>query len=152
MSTFVSYPILPSLRMFCYRMSIPTRELQSVFSVTFFLHYRCPNRPPGPALARALPGPAITVPCPGLTKPVGTGPVWPVTVRPSFGLGRYQTGPNSKFKFEFKKKSQKDPKNTSRCDESNGVKFSQNSFISYSLWGFEVKQKKACIQKYTNTM
>ena len=23
--------------------------------------------------------------------------------RPSFGLGRYQTGPNSKFKFEFKK-------------------------------------------------
>ena len=33
----------------------------------------------------------------GFTKPVGTGPVWPV------GLGRYQTGPNSKFKFEFKK-------------------------------------------------
>ena len=30
---------------------------------------------------------------PGLTKPV----------RPGYGLGRYQTGPNSKFKFEFKK-------------------------------------------------
>jgi hypothetical protein len=30
-----------------------------------------------------------------------TGPVKPV--RPGFGLGRYQTGPNSKFKFEFKK-------------------------------------------------
>jgi len=28
-----------------------------------------------------------------LTKPV----------RPGFSLGRYQTGPNSKFKFEFKK-------------------------------------------------
>ena len=42
------------------------------------------------------------------------------------GLGRYQTGPNSKFKFKFKKmkNSQKNPKNTSRCDESNGVKFS----------------------------
>ena len=24
-------------------------------------------------------------------------------VRAGFGLGRYQTGPNSKFKFEFKK-------------------------------------------------
>ena len=48
-------------------------------------------------------------------------------VRSGFGLGRYQTGPNSKFKFEFKKmkNSQKNPKNTSRCDESNGVKFSQ---------------------------
>ena len=48
-------------------------------------------------------------------------------VRPGFGLGRYQTGPNSKFKFELKKikNSQKFPKNTSRCDESNGVKFSQ---------------------------
>jgi len=34
------------------------------------------------------------------------------------------TGPNSKFKFEFKKmkKSQKILKNTSSCDESNGVK------------------------------
>ena len=34
---------------------------------------------------------------------------------------------NSKFKFKFKKlkNSQKIPKNTSRCDESNGVKFSQ---------------------------
>ena len=52
-----------------------------------------------------------------LTKPV----------RPGFGLGRYQTGPNSKFKFEFKKneKFTKIPKNTLRCDESNSVKFSQ---------------------------
>ena len=48
-------------------------------------------------------------------------------VRPGFGLGRYQTGPNSKFKFKFKKmkNSQKIPKNTSRYDESNGVKFFQ---------------------------
>ena len=43
------------------------------------------------------------------------------------GLVRYKTGPNLKFKFEFKKmkNSQKNPKNTSSCDESNGVKFSQ---------------------------
>ena len=27
-----------------------------------------------------------------------------VNERPGYGLGRYQTGPNSKFKFEFKKK------------------------------------------------
>ena len=47
--------------------------------------------------------------------------------RSSSGLGRYQTGPNSKFKFEFKKikNSQKISKNTLRCDEFNGVKFSQ---------------------------
>ena len=47
--------------------------------------------------------------------------------RSGSGLDRYQTGPNSKFKFKFKKmkNSQKIPKNTSRCDESNGVKFSQ---------------------------
>ena len=52
-------------------------------------------------------------------------PVKPV--RSGSGLGWYQTGPNSKFKFEFKKmkNSQKIPKNTPRCDESNGVKFSQ---------------------------
>ena len=49
-------------------------------------------------------------------------PVWPGS-----GLGRYQTGPNSKFKFEFKKmkNSQKLTKNISRCDEFNSVKFSQ---------------------------
>ena len=43
------------------------------------------------------------------------------------GLVRYETGPNSKFKFEFKKmkNSPKNPKNTSRCDESNDVKFSK---------------------------
>ena len=39
------------------------------------------------------------------------------------GLVRYETGPNSKFKFKFKKR--KIPKNTLRCDKSNGVKFSQ---------------------------
>ena len=48
-------------------------------------------------------------------------------VRSGSGLDRYQTGPNSKFKFKFKKmkNSQKIPKNTSRCDEFNGGKFSQ---------------------------
>ena len=48
-------------------------------------------------------------------------------IRLGSGLDRYQTGPNSKFKFKFKKmkNSQKISKNTSRCDESNGVKFSQ---------------------------
>ena len=52
-------------------------------------------------------------------------PVKPV--RFGSGLGRFQTVPNLKFKFEFKKmkNSQKNPENTSRCDESNGVKFSQ---------------------------
>ena len=47
--------------------------------------------------------------------------------RSGSGLGRYQIGPNSKFKFKLKKmkNSQKNPKNTSRCDESNGIKFSQ---------------------------
>ena len=35
-------------------------------------------------------------------------------------LVRYEIGPNSKFKFEFKKikKFQKNPKNTSRCKNS----------------------------------
>ena len=48
-------------------------------------------------------------------------------VRPGSGLSWYQTGPNSKFEFEFKKWKipQKIPKNTLRCDESSGVKFSQ---------------------------
>ena len=52
-------------------------------------------------------------------------PVKPV--RTGSGLGRYQTGPNSKFKFKFKKMKnfQKIPKNTSKCDKSNCVKFSQ---------------------------
>ena len=50
-------------------------------------------------------------------------PVKPV--RTGSGSVRYETGPNSKFKFKFKKlkKSQKNPINISRCDESNGVKF-----------------------------
>ena len=55
---------------------------------------------------------------PGLKKPTGTGPETAVTG---------QTGPNLKFEFEFKKmkNSQKIPKNTSSCGESNGVKFFQ---------------------------
>ena len=38
-----------------------------------------------------------------------------------------QTSPNSKFKFEFQKikNFQKISKKTLRCDESNGVKFSE---------------------------
>ena len=73
------------------------------------------------ACARGQPRHSLALPAlelqPWFTKPV----------RPGFGLGRYQTGPNSKFKFEFKKmkNSQKIPKNTLRCDEPNGVKFSQ---------------------------
>ena len=52
-------------------------------------------------------------------------PVKPV--RTGSGSGRFQTGPNSKFKFKFQKmkNSQKISKNTSSCDESNGVKFFQ---------------------------
>ena len=49
---------------------------------------------------------SVTIMYPGFTKPVGTGPAWPVTgyrSRSGSGLGRYQTGPNSKFKFELKK-------------------------------------------------
>jgi len=48
-------------------------------------------------------------------------------VRSGSGLGRYQTGPNSKFKFKLKNKKfpKKFPKNISRCDEYNGIKFSQ---------------------------
>jgi len=47
--------------------------------------------------------------------------------RPGSGSDRYETGQYSKFKFEIKKmkNSQKIPKNTSRCEESNGVKLSQ---------------------------
>jgi hypothetical protein len=54
----------------------------------------------------------------GLQKPMGTA---------GSGLRGYRTGPNSKFKFEFKKneKFSKISKNISRCDESNGVKVSQ---------------------------
>ena len=51
----------------------------------------------------------------------------PEPVRTGSGLERLQTGPNSNFKFEFRKmeKSQKNSKNTSSCDESNGVNFFQ---------------------------
>ena len=47
----------------------------------------------------------------------GTGPE-------TAGTGRFQTAPIQNLKFEFKKmkNSQKIPKNTSSCDESNGVK------------------------------
>ena len=68
----------------------------------------------------------------GLKKPFGTGPVTAVTgltgpARPGSGSGRLETGSNLNFKFEFQKmeKFQKILKNTSSCDESNGVKFFQ---------------------------
>ena len=74
--------------------------------------------------------PTSLVQKPGLTKPwepvrfdqLPVKPVWA-----DYGFGRYPTSPNSKFKFEFKKlkNSQIIPKNTLRCDESNGVKFFQ---------------------------
>ena len=53
-------------------------------------------------------------------------PVKPV--RPGFDLGRYQTGPNSKFKFEFKKmkNSQKILQGATNLMVSN---FLKNSFI-----------------------
>ena len=56
------------------------------------------------------------------------------TVGNRSGSVRYEIGPNSKFKFEFKKmkNSQKNPKNISRCKESNGVKFSQK--IVHLIW------------------
>ena len=58
-----------------------------------------------------------------------TGGNWSglTAVRPGSGLGWYQIGPNSKFKFKFKinEKISKNPRNTSRCDDSNGVKFSK---------------------------
>jgi hypothetical protein len=39
-----------------------------------------------------------------LAEPVGTGPNKPVVpVRIGSGSGRFPTGPNSKFEFEFKK-------------------------------------------------
>ena len=78
----------------------------------------------------------ISLSLPGFIKPVGNGPVWPVK-RSGSGLGRYQTGPNSKFKIEFKKmkNSLKISKNTSRCDESNGVKFSQKFVRLTYFWG-----------------
>ena len=39
----------------------------------------------------------------GLKKPVGTGPVTAVTGLTGSGIGRLETGPNLKFKFEFQK-------------------------------------------------
>jgi len=59
--------------------------------------------------------------------PTGTGPETAVTGATGPDRFRYRpvaNRPNSKFKFELKKmkNSQKIPKNTSRCDESNGVK------------------------------
>jgi hypothetical protein len=59
---------------------------------------------------------------------VGTGPDNVGTGRT--GSGRFPTGPNSKFEFEFKKmkKSHKILKNTSRCVQSNGVKYFQIFF------------------------
>ena len=75
-------------------------------------------------------------------------PVKPV--RTGFGSGRFQTGPNLKFKFELKmKKFQKIPKNISSCDESNGVKFCfKYSFIQYTLQAFEFTQKNVHTKVY----
>ena len=68
----------------------------------------------GPVSYRTEPEPVRKPRLP--VKPVWTGS----------GSGRFQTGPNSNFKFELKNKnSQKISKNTSSCDESNGVKFFQ---------------------------
>ena len=67
------------------------------------------------------------IPHPGFTKPLGTGPIWPVTGQT--GPGRFRFGPVSnwpKFKIQiWIQKNEKFLKNTSRCDESNDVKFSQ---------------------------
>ena len=48
----------------------------------------------------------------------------------------------------MKKKSQKNPKNTSRCGESNGVKFSQKIVHLVQFAGFEVKQKNMHTKVY----
>jgi hypothetical protein len=40
---------------------------------------------------------------PGLTEPVGTGPETVETGPTGSGYGRFPTGPDSKFEFEFKK-------------------------------------------------
>ena len=67
---------------------------------------------------------------PGFAKPLGTGPVWPVTSQ--IGPARFWFGPvpnRLKFKIQIwiqkNEKFPKNPKNTSRCDESNGVNFFQ---------------------------
>ena len=65
----------------------------------------------------------------GFTKPVGTG-VKPV--RPGSGLGRYQTGPNSKFKFEFEKMKKKFKKFLKILQGATNLmvsNFLKNSFI-----------------------
>ena len=63
----------------------------------------------------------------------------PEPVRAGSGSGRFQTSPNSKFKLKFRKmkNSQKIPKNISRYDESNGVKFSQ--IFDHLLWFAEFR-------------
>ena len=55
------------------------------------------------------------------------------------GLVRYETGQILKFEFEFikMKNSQKIPKNISRYDESNGVKFSQ--IFDHLVWFAEFR-------------
>jgi len=59
--------------------------------------------------------------------------------RTGTGLVRYETGQILKFEFEFikMKNSQKIPKNISRYDESNGVKFSQ--IFDYLVWFAEFR-------------
>jgi len=59
--------------------------------------------------------------------------------RTGTGLVRYETGQILKFEFEFikMKNSQKIPKNISRYDESNGVKFSQ--IFDHLVWFAEFR-------------
>ena len=61
------------------------------------------------------------------------------TVGNRTGLVRYETGQILKFEFEFikMKNSQKIPKNISRYDESNGVKFSQ--IFDHLVWFAEFR-------------
>jgi len=66
----------------------------------------------------------------GLKKLLGTSLVWLVIGQIGPGRLRFRPVPNRpKFKIQIWiqkiKKSQKIPKHTSRCDEYNGVKFSQ---------------------------
>jgi hypothetical protein len=76
---------------------------------------------PQPAAASSAHHVADSESATGLTEPVGIGPETVGTSRT--GSGRFPTGPNSKYKFEFKKwkKSHKILKNISRCVEFNGV-------------------------------
>ena len=86
--------------------------------------------PPSPPLdppLRMLPGPGFTK----RWEPVQFDQLPVKPVRPGFGLGRYETGPNSKFNFEFKKmkKSQKNLKILQGTTNLMVSNFLKNSFI-----------------------